>query len=230
MKTITISLAMALLLTGGVLAQEPADLRAAGMDLLAALSGDTVKFERGMRALEELRAKTPNDPNVKVLYGNGLFARSGLAFQKGDAQNAMKLWQSSMDEMAQAVELAPNNIYVRARRGVVLISATRSASIPDAMAKPLVQQAVADFEKVLEVREKEQTLAQRSEHQRGEVLTGIADGSNRLGDTAKARTYFERITRDLKGTVYERRARAWLENKPESKAVDFFACSGCHVD
>ena len=230
MKTITISLVIMLLLAGVLPAQEPIDLKTAGMDLLGALNGDTEKFERGMQTLEALLAKNSGDPRVKVLYGNGVFARSGLAFQKGDVQNAMKLWQSALDEMAQAVKLAPDDIFVRARRGVVLISASRSGSMPPAMARPLTQLAVGDFEKVLEIREKEQTLSQRSIHQRGELLTGIADGWNRLGNPDKARSYFERITRDLEDTVYERKAKSWLENKPEAKAVEFFACSGCHVE
>jgi tetratricopeptide (TPR) repeat protein len=231
MKTMTISLIVVLLLAGGLLAQDPSsDIRSAGRDLLGALNGDMVKFERGMRTLESLLAKDPKDPAVMVLHGNGIFARSGQAFEKGDVQNAMKLWQSSLDEMAQAVEIAPNNIFVRARRGVMLISASRSSGMPAAMAKPLTQLAVEDFEKVLEVREKEQTLAQRSTHQRGELLTGLADGWNRLGNTDKARSYFERVTRDLKVTIYEQRAKAWLEDKSEAKAVDYFACSGCHVE
>jgi len=228
MKIMTISLIAMLLLAGGLLAQQPLDLRSAGMDLLAALKGDTERFERGMRTLESLLAKNPNDPAVKVLYGNGVLARSGEAFQKGDMQNAMKLWQSGLGEMAQAVELAPENIFVRARRGVMLISASRS--MPPEMAKPLTQLAVEDFEKVLEIREKEQTLAQRSTHQRGELLTGLADGWSRLGNTGKARGYFERITRDLEGSIYDQRAKAWLENKPETKVAGYFACSGCHVE
>ena len=98
------------------------------------------------------------------------------------------------------------------------------------MAKPLVQLAVEDFQRVLDVREEQQTLAQRSTHHRGELFTGIADGWSRLGNPDKARAYFERITRNLKGTVYERKAKAWLEGKPEARAVDYFACSGCHVE
>jgi tetratricopeptide (TPR) repeat protein len=230
MKTMTISLIVVLLLAGGLLAQRAPELRTAGMDLLGAMSGDMERFERGMRTLESLLAKNPQDPEVKILYGNGAFARSGVAFQKGDIQNAMKLWQTGLEEMAQAVELAPNNIFVRARRGVVLISASRSSSIPAPMAKPLIQSAVEDFEKVLEIREKEQTLSQRSTHQRGELLTGLGDGWNRLGNADKARSYFERVTRDLKGTIYEQRAKAWLDDKAETKAPEYFACSGCHVE
>ena len=47
------------------------------------------------------------------------------SFKKGDMAGAMKSWQSGLDEMAQAIELAPENIFVRTRRGVVLISASR---------------------------------------------------------------------------------------------------------
>ena len=117
---------------------------------------------------------------------------------------------------------------VRARRGVLLISASRA--MPPAIGAPMTQLAVEDFEKVREIREREQTLARRSLHQRGELFMSLADGWNRLGDRDKARSYFERITRDLKGSVYEQRAQAWLDDKPETKNPQFFACSGCHVD
>ena len=98
------------------------------------------------------------------------------------------------------------------------------------MAKPLLALAVGDFEKVLQIREKENTFSQNSLHKRGELLTSLADGWNRMGNPDKARGYFERITKELKGTVYDERAKAWLEDKPEAKSAGFFACSGCHVE
>jgi hypothetical protein len=227
MKLMTISLLTILILSSGLSAQRREDIRA---DMMAILKGDTESFERGMQGLEALMAKNPADAELKVLHGTGIFARSGKAFEKGDIQTAITLWRSSLDEMSQAVEMAPENVFVRARRGVILISASRSITMPEAMQKPLTQTAVDDFEKVLAIREKDQTLAGRSPHQRGELLTGLADGWNRLGNPEKARTYFERVTRELKGTVYEQKARAWLEGKPEAKTADYFACSGCHVE
>jgi tetratricopeptide (TPR) repeat protein len=227
MKTLTLSLMVVLVLAGGVLAQAPDDLRSVSADMFGALSGDMERFERGMRTLEGLVAKNPDDARLKVLYGTGLFARSGAAFQKGDAANAMQLWQRSLDLMAEAVRMAPEDLFVRGRRGVVLISASRA--MPPAMAGPLTQLAVDDFGKVLEIRAGEQTPSQRSLHQRGELLTGLADGWSRLGNRDKARGYFERITRDLKGTIYEQKAQAWLDGKPEAQTAEYFACSGCHV-
>ena len=107
---------------------------------------------------------------------------------------------------------------------------TASRSAPPQMGKPLLQLGVADFEKILEIRDRGKSLAGRSVHQRGELLTGLADGWNRMDNPEKARAYFERVTRDMKGTLYEQKATAWLEGKPESKAPDFFACTGCHVE
>jgi tetratricopeptide (TPR) repeat protein len=228
MKTMMISLAALLLLTSAILAQGPPDLQTLRSDMFAVLTGDVERFERGMKTLEGMLAKNPKDPVLKVLWGTGLFARSGEAFKKGDMGGAMKVWQSGLDEMAQAVELAPENLVVRGRRGVVLISASRAT--PPQMAKPLLELAVGDFEKILQIREKENTFSQNSAHKRGELLIGLADGWNRMGNTDKARGYFERVTKELRGTIYEERAKAWLEGKPEAKAADFFACSGCHVE
>jgi hypothetical protein len=227
MKTPIFSIVM-LMLTAGMLGQSTEDLRSAGADLMGVLTGDIERVNRGMRTLEAFLVKNPRNPDAKVMHGNGLAAQAGEGFRKGDMANAAKLWQAGIDEMAEAVELAPDSLFVRARRGVFMLTASRSA--PPQMGKPLLQLGVADFEKILEIRDRGKSLAGRSVHQRGELLTGLADGWNRMDNPEKARAYFERVTRDMKGTLYEQKATAWLEGKPESKAPDFFACTGCHVN
>jgi hypothetical protein len=101
MKTITISVVAMLRYS---LFQSPERkiraLRSAGTDLLAGLVGDMVRFERGMRTLEDILSKN--------LHGNGQMARAGEAFKIGNNEKAIKLWQSGLDEMAQAVEEAPD--------------------------------------------------------------------------------------------------------------------------
>src|SRR4051812_20271617 len=109
MKTIG-TLIVVLLLTGRLQARQSPEIGMIRSDLFAVLTGDTERFERGMRGLELLLAAKPNDPVLKVLHGTGVFARSGEALKKGDMQIAMNLYQSSLDEMGQAVEMAPDNI------------------------------------------------------------------------------------------------------------------------
>ncbi len=194
-------------------------------DFFAGFGGNMERFDRAMKVTEDALAKGPRNAEAKVWHGSGVFFQSTQSFQKGDFQSGMQLWQRGLDEMDQAVKLAPENIAVLIPRGASLISASRFT--PPEVGKPILQTGVGDFEKVLKIQEP--TMAQLSTHSKGELLTGLADGWSRLGNSDKARQYFERIAADLKGSVYEQKARAWLDNKPESKSPGFFNCSGCHV-
>jgi hypothetical protein len=170
-------------------------------------------------------AQDPKPAEAKVWHGGGVLFSSGEAFQKGDIQKGRELWQQALDEMEQAVRLAPDNVAVLIPRGATLISITRFT--PAGFARPVLETGVSDFEKVLRLQEPE--FAKMSVHSRGELLTALGDGWSRLDKPNKARDYFERIAVELKGSIYEQKARAWLDNKPEAKAPAFFNCSGCHV-
>jgi len=194
-------------------------------DFFSGFAGNKEALARGMKTTEETLAKDPNHAEAKVWHGAGLLVMASQAFQKGEAQNGMKMWQQALTEMEQAVRLAPNNVAVVIPRGATLITASRQT--PPEMGRPILETGVADFENVLKIQESR--FAELGAHPRGELLTGLADGWSRLGNTEKARSYFERIETELRGTVYEQKAKAWLENKPEAKAPGFFNCSGCHV-
>jgi hypothetical protein len=105
-----------------------------------------------------------------------------------------------------------------------------SREMPAQMGKPLLESGVSDFEHVLKLQEENGSFPKLSNHQRGELLTGLADGWARMGDESKAHQYFQRIVKDLPGTIYQTRAQAWLDGKPESRSPEFFACVGCHVN
>lgn len=194
-------------------------------DFFAGFAGNREALDRGMKAAEDVLAKNPRHPEAKVWHGTGVFFRANEAFQKGDFQAGIPLWQRGLDEMEQAVQWAPSNVEVLIPRGATLITASRFA--PAEFAKPILETAVSDFEKVLKLQEA--YFSRLSIHSRGELLTGLADGSSRLGRADKAREYFNRIAAELKGSVYEEKARAWLENKPQAKSPGFFNCSGCHA-
>ena len=113
MRTITISIIGMLALVAAAGAQNAVTARSVREDMMAALTGDMVRFERGMRTLEEVLSKNPKDPEVKVLHGNGVMARAGEAFKTGDLANASRLWQEGLDEMAPSRGRRPDNIFVR---------------------------------------------------------------------------------------------------------------------
>lgn len=227
MKKITMSVVVVLVTFSMVFAQQRFDsLRA--KDFQAAFSGSREAFENLMQIIDEALASNPKNAMAKVTHGIGLLRRSGDAAQKSDFQASLKLFEAGISEMEQAVQLAPDNVAVRIPRGASLIAASRM--MPASMGKPLLETGVSDFERVLTMQEQDKTFSKLGTHQRGELLTGLADGWNRVGNNDKARAYFERIVKELDGTVYQKRAQAWLDDKPESKAPTFFACTGCHVE
>src|SRR5262245_30026314 len=223
-KAMTLILALAVLTVTGALAQQRFDM-IVRQDFFAGFNGNREALERGMKITEDTLAKDPNHAEARVWHGAGILYLAGQAFQKGDQQNGMKLWRQGLDEMEQAVRLAPNNVAILIPRGATLITATRF--LPSEFGKTPLQTGVSDFEQVLKLQEPR--FSQLGLHPRGELLTGLADGWSRLGNDAKAREYFERIAMELKGSVYEQRAKAWLENKPDVKSPGFFNCSGCHL-
>jgi len=223
-KAMTSILALAVVTVTVALAQERFDMLVR-QAFFAGFNGNREALERGMKITEDTLAKDPNHAEARVWHGSGVLYLSGQAFQKGDQQNGMKLWRQGLDEMEQAVRLAPNNVAVLIPRGATLITATRF--LPPEFGKTPLQTGVSDFEQVLRLQEPR--FSQLGLHPRGELLTGLADGWSRLGNDAKAREYFERIATELKGSVYEQKAKAWLENKPDVISPGFFNCSGCHV-
>lgn len=227
MKKITMTVAAVLTLAGMVAAQQRFDsLRA--KDFQAGFSGGSEAFESLMKIIEQALATDPNNAKAKVTHGIGVLRRSGDALQKGDSEASGKLYQAAVNEMEQAVQLAPDDTMVRVPRGSILLAASRF--MPPQMGRPLLESGLGDFERVLELQERDRTFSKLSAHQRGELLTGLGEGWARMGDNSRAHAYFDRIAAEMEGTIYAKRAQSWLEGKPESKSPTFFACSGCHAE
>jgi hypothetical protein len=191
-------------------------------DFFAGFSGDRQALDRGMKACEEDLAKNPKSAEAMVWHGGGVLFLSGQAFQSGDQKKGMEMWTRGLTEMKTATSIK-DDPSTRIPRGAVLLNASRFA--PPEMAKPLVADGVADYERALEYQGSYfETLGS---HPRGELLFGIAEGYARLGDQQRAGAFFERIKKDLPDSVYAKRAATWLETK--SLPANETGCVGCHV-
>jgi tetratricopeptide (TPR) repeat protein len=192
-------------------------------DFFAGFAGDSARMARAMDVCERALADNPRHAEALVWHGSGLTFQAGMAFQKGDAQAGMELFARGTREMDDAVALAPDNVGVRIPRGALLFQATRN--MPPAMAKPLLEKAVSDYERTLELQASYfDTLG---DHPKGELLFGLAEGYSRLGQLDKARVYFERLTHDAPNSGQTPKAKEWLETGtlPPSTGL---GCVGCH--
>jgi tetratricopeptide (TPR) repeat protein len=187
-------------------------------------SGDQASLDKGMKICEDSLAADPKNAEALVWHGAGLFYESGQAFRKQDMQKGGELWARGLKEMEDAVALAPDQLGVVIPRGAVLLTASKYVPSPE-MARPLIETGVADFEKVYQLQA--QYLDKIGTHPRGELMIGLADGYKRLGNQEKAQEWFERIQKDMPGTVYAKSAATWLETKSLAPAQS--GCLGCHT-
>lgn len=190
----------------------------------AGFQGNQAALDKGMKIAEDALAADPKNAEALVWHGAGVSFKSSQAFAAGDSQKGMELWRKGMQEMDQAVALAPDDIGVRIPRGANLLTMSRYISDP-AIAKPLIAKGVGDFEKTYELQK--DYFEQLGVHPRGELMLGLADGYSRLGEDEKAQAWFERIRSELKGSLYEDSANSWLKTK--SLSPQQAGCLGCHT-
>ena len=193
-------------------------------DFFAGVAGDTAALDRAMQLIEATLANEPRRPDVLVWHGSGLVARAGQAAEKGDLAGRDTMFERGLQEMNDAVALAPDNVAVLIPRGATLLEVSRS--VPDAaQAKTLLVTGVADYETVLVLQAP--YFKYLSEHSRGELLFGLAEGLHRLGERERARAYFARLVTEARRSEYGSVAAAWL-NDPSDASVRQRGCVGCH--
>ena len=192
-------------------------------DFFAGFSGDKEALERGMKKCEEILAVNPKHAEALVWHGAGTYFSAGHAFRSGDREKGMELAQRGMKEMDEAAALEPDSIGVRIPRGAAYFTATRN--MPPQVARPLIEKAVSDYSHVEDMQKA--YFEQLGTHPRGELLFGLADGYARLGDEEKARSYFERMQKELPESAYAKRAATWLATK--SLPANQTGCIGCHT-
>jgi tetratricopeptide (TPR) repeat protein len=194
-------------------------------DFFAGFAGDTEALARGMKKCEEELAKDPKNPEALVWHGSGLSYQAKAAFTEGDAEKGRKIRAQAEQEMNDAVSMRPDDEAVLIPRAATSLSA--ALHVPSAeVARKNFQTAADDYEKILRI----QTtgFAKLPMHTRGELLGGLAEAWNGLGNTEKSRGYLQRMMEELPNTPYSRQAKDLLSTAPKSAALGT-TCLGCHV-
>jgi tetratricopeptide (TPR) repeat protein len=193
-------------------------------DFFAGMSGDYERFDRAMKTCEEALAKDPKNAGALVWHGAGLYVRGGVAISKGDFATGKPLAARGSQEMADAVASDPESLQTRIPRAAIYISSARH--MDDAISKPILEIAVGDYEKVMQLEQSH--FDSLPTHSKGELLGGLADGYRRLGNFEKASILLERMAKELPGTPYEAQAKRWLVDLPKVDKQERF-CIGCHM-
>jgi hypothetical protein len=190
------------------------------------LAGNERALNDAMRLCEETLAKHPEHPEALVWHGAGLYFLAGREFQRGDVQKGQEMRARGLREMEEAVRLAPDDIAVLIPRAAALLPAVEHirARSPEA-ARRAAETAVRDYERVMALQAGYSSTT--SEHARGELLGGLAQGWRSLDDDTQARHYLKRMSDELPGSAYAAKAEFLLSKKPLPRDLGIM-CLGCH--
>lgn len=200
-----------------VFAFASAYLRAEGVgpeifnDFMAAAQGNDEALSRTLAALEKRLAANSKDADALVLHGAATYVHAGRAFQSGDMDTGISRMNKGGAEMQKAVELAPDNSFVRTVRGGTLLETTKYMDgSPDQ--GTLLDTGIADIEHLLTLKPAPGSTPRPEE--RARLLSQLADGYERAGKMDKARSYYQKLSTEFPETADGRKAVDWLKSHP----------------
>src|SRR6185295_7500967 len=118
-------------------------------DFFAGAAGNEARLKKVLDLCEQTLADNPRHAEALVWHGAATMVLAGRAFQSGDMATGGPLFERGLKEMNDAAALAPDNPGVLIPRAAVLFEATRN--MPPDMARPLLESAVQNYERVLEI-------------------------------------------------------------------------------
>ena len=194
-------------------------------DFFSGMAGDAAAMDRAMKLCEETLANDPENAEALAWHGSGLIFLGGQAMRAGDYAKGTPSIARGLRETDDAVAKAPDQIGVLIPRGATLLEYSRYDPSPE-RARAELEKALGDYEKVLALQKTD--WQNRPVHARGELLSGLAEGWFRAGDSGKARSYMELLVQDISGSPYAARAQSFLTATVRPKQLDWH-CLGCHV-
>lgn len=172
-----------------------------GKDFFAGLSGDTAAFERAMEVCEQALVDDPKNGEALVFLGAGDLCRAGRAFQQGNTSEGRSFWADGLRKMDEGVALNPSDPSARIARGMPLINCAPFEPRPEA-SRQMLEKGVTDLEDAIALIGAD--FHKTRPFERGEILTALVNGLERVGRAEEAEAYRALIAETLAGTSYAR--------------------------
>ena len=189
----------------------------------AGFAGDREALAEAMKVCEAVLAENANHAEARVWYGSGQMVQS-RELMRTDPAKGMELYSAGLKNMDRAVEIAPDDVGVRAPRAAVIQAV--SHFVPEQQKSVLLARVIADYQHVFDIQQA--YWDKLGTHPKGELLFGLADAYSRTGENEKAAVYFEKLQAELQGSVYAKRAATWLQTRTPLPAAET-RCVGCHT-
>jgi hypothetical protein len=188
------------------------------------LQNDLARLARAEKNIDLLLASRPDERASILAWQAG--TELTRAAQANDAKQPDQFRQHygrAVELFAEARKLGPTNVGVFAiNGGSQLMLADR---LPAKERAASFEEAYAAYQQLWKMQG--EAIDKLPLHHKGEVLTGLAQSTQRTGRDAELAPQLDRILTLLPNTAYAKMAQQWKDN-PASRAQSKLACQTCH--
>lgn len=191
------------------------------------LEGDMKRFGVGEQKLERILAANPKAADAWGWRGGAELYRAVLASEAGDAQGFESRYAKAKEYFARAAAILEGiPQYQQGQHAIMGGSyAVMSDRLPGKYKREGWQLVREHYTALRELQKAD--FDQLPPHFRGEVMAGLAQAAQRLGEEENAKRLTAELVAALPNTPYAVFGKRWLE-KPETMAKSKLACSTCH--
>jgi hypothetical protein len=173
-------------------------------DFMAGFGGDKAALDRAVTAAGQIVQADPANAEALAWRSAGLGAQSGTAFQSGNFQEGMRLWQDSTSGLNQAVDMEPDNSQIRFVRGKSMVESSLYDPNP-ARSGDNARIAIGDLE--LALSSFDDVQKQLPKQTREEFYSWLLQASEKAGDKERVEKY-KKLAGDKAGSAEERLAES----------------------
>jgi len=232
MKRTLLALSMFSLLIAPAQGQEPPEGATFSQwvreDLFAGFMGDSKpEFERGVAKIDEYLKAHPGDSGAMAWKASSDLYLAVRARESKKPADYEKLLAKAMAEFEQAYRSAPAD-----GRGAALAVTGGTAVV---LGDRLAPESKTAFFTLARDRFVELERAQSADftkmplHHQGEVLGGLTQMEQRLGNLDGAAAYARRIVSTLAGSPYAKAAQGFIDD-PAARSAPQLGCMTCHEE
>ncbi len=192
------------------------------------LGGDMERFEAGMAKVERELRSDPANTDALAWRGGGKLLRAVRAHESGRHDVFTNLYAEARADFDKAAELSAGK---EIAAGAFAITGGSYLLFADRLPSGLRREAWTKAqENYLALRKiQEPYFDKLPPHMRGEVMAGLAQSAQRLGDQESADRRLAELIAAMPASVYASRARRWQE-QPAIAAKTSVTCQSCHED
>ena len=188
------------------------------------LQNDLVRLARAEKNIDLLLASRPADRASLLAWQGGTeLTRAAQANEAKQPDQVRQHYRRALELFAEARKLGPTDVGVFAiNGGSQLMLADR---LPEKERASSWAEAYAAYQQLWKMQG--DAIDKLPLHHKGEVLTGLAQSTQRTGHDAELAPQLDRILTLLPDTPYAKMAQQW-KDAPASRTQTKLACQTCH--